>query len=270
MEELASSYLLELLRDPPPSWENAISRAVKQLVHKRSRTLAEIVPTLRAFDGEAARDTADALEVVCDFGLARLGFATDEHAAGEIVEARQAITTIRTPGLTLPDPRASRETYTRAERVSVATLSLVAAYALRLISGDRSRHKLVLLDEAWFLLASAQGRQVINRLVLMGRAVNATILLASQRLSHLGDLAELIGTYLIFGQESDAEAARALELIGLDQDDKGLVSLVRTFRRGRCLMRDLDGRVGEVQVDPVYPRLLAAFDTTPTSTGAQA
>ncbi len=28
-------------------------------------------------------------------------------------------------------------------------------------------------------------------------------------------------------------------------------------------MRDLDGRVGEVQIDLVYPHLLAALDTTP-------
>ena len=31
-EELASSYLLELLRDPPPAWENAIDRAVRDAV----------------------------------------------------------------------------------------------------------------------------------------------------------------------------------------------------------------------------------------------
>jgi AAA-like domain len=265
-EELACSYLLELLHDPPASWENAISKAVKQLVHQGSRQLAQIVPLLKAGESTAAREAGEALEVICDFGLARLGFATDDRQP--TIRAQRALTTIRTPGLTLPDPRASRETYTRAERVSVATLSLIAAYALWLISGDRSRHKLVLLDEAWFLLASTQGRQVINRLVLMGRAFNATILLASQRLAHLGDLAELIGIYLIFGQESDLEAARALELIGLNAKDEGLVGLVRSFRQGRCLMRDLDGRVGEVQIDTVYPHLLAALNTSPAQSGS--
>jgi hypothetical protein len=259
-EELACSYLLELLRDPPPSWENAISRAVKDLVRAGERNLGGIVARLRAGEGDAARDAGEALEVIRDFGLARLGFAT---AAQTQPQAQQPLTTIRTPGLTLPDPRASRETYTRAERVSVATLSLIAAYALRLISHDRSRHKVVLLDEAWFLLASTQGRQVINRLVRLGRAFNATILLATQRLADLGELSELIGTYLIFGQESDAEAKRALQLIGLDPEDPGLVALLRSFRQGRCLMRDLDGRIGEVQIDAVYPHLLAALDTTP-------
>lgn len=262
-DELAASYYLDLLRDPPASWENAIQRAVRDLGRRGERSSLAVIDELRRADSSAAREAADALEVVADFGLARLGFG--EGGADADSQAVAPVTTIRTPGLTLPDPRAARETYTRIERVSVATLSLVAAFALRLISGDRSRHKIVLLDEAWFLLSSVQGRSLINRLVRLGRAFNATVLLATQRLEDLGDLSDLVGTYLVFGQESDAEARRALELIGRDPDDAGLVARVRDYRTGRCLMRDLDGRVGEVQVDLVYPELLDALGTTPTA-----
>jgi len=177
--------------------------------------------------------------------------------------AAPSVITIRTPGLALPDPGASRETYSRAERVSVATLSLVAALALRLISSDRQRHKVVLLDEAWFLLASTQGRMLLNRLVRLGRAMNATVLLVTQRLADLGELSELVGTYFLFGQDSAAEAARGLELIGLDPSDAALRSRLTEYRQGLCLVRDLDGRVGEVQVDLVFDDLLAALDTTP-------
>ena len=35
------------------------------------------------------------------------------------------------------------------------------------------------------------------------------------------------------------------------------------FRRGRCLMRDYQGRVSPVQIDLVDERILAALDTTP-------
>lgn len=261
-EELACSYLLELLRDPPPSWENQIQRAVRDVVARGERSSLKVIDQLRTSDHPAAAEVADALEVACDFGMARLGFADDEQATADERGVVAPVTTIRTPGLTLPDPRASRETYTRAERISVATLSLVAAYALRLVSCDPSRHKVVLLDEAWFLLASTQGRSLINRLVRLGRAFNATVLLSTQRLEDLGDLSDLVGTYLIFGQESDAEAARALRLLGLDADDPALIARLRGQRRGRCLMRDLDGRVGELQVD-LDPKLLAALDTTP-------
>lgn len=260
-EELASSYFLDLLRTPPPAWENAIQRAVRDAVRASELSSLAVIERLREAENPAAREAADALDVLADFGLARLAFGDGtSHASAS---ATAPVTTIRTPGLTLPDPLASRETYTRAERVSVATLSLVAAYALRLVSRDRTRHKVVLLDEAWFLLASTQGRSLVNRLVRLGRAFNATVLLATQRLHDLGDLSDLVGTYLIFGQESDAEAKRALELLGLDPADRGLVARLRGYRKGRCLMRDLDGRVGELQVDLVFADVLAALDTTP-------
>ena len=174
--------------------------------------------------------------------------------------------TIRTPGLSLPDPGASRETYTRAERVSVATLTLVAAKALRLVSGNRQRHKIVLLDEAWFFLGSAQGRALLNRMIRLARAFNATVLVATQRLADLGELSDLFGAYLVFGQETEGEGRVALAQIGRDPDS-ALALRLTEFRRGRCLMRDLDGRVGEVQIDPVFEELLAALDSTPRAAG---
>jgi ABC-type antimicrobial peptide transport system ATPase subunit len=179
-----------------------------------------------------------------------------------------SVITIRTPGLSLPDPGASRETYTRAERVSVATLTLVAAQALRLVSNNRQRHKIVLLDEAWFLLASTQGRTLLNRLVRLGRAMNTTILLATQRLADLGDLSELVGVYFLFGQDSLPEAERALSMVELDPADAALRSRLTEYRQGLCLMRDLDGRVGEVQIDLVFGELLAALDNTPKAAAA--
>jgi hypothetical protein len=263
-EELASSYLIELLRDPSPSWEVAIDRAVRDTVRAGERSLAAVIERLRSAESEAGREVAEALDVLSDFGLARLGFGSGE---AEPIEVERSVITIRTPGLSLPDPGASRETYTRAERVSVATLSLVAALALRLISGDRSRHKVVVLDEAWFLLASTQGRSLLNRIIRLGRALNATVLVATQRLADLGDLAELFGVYFLFGQETAGAAKAALAPISLDSE-AALVARLLEYEQGRCLVRDLDGRVGEAQFDLVFPELLAALDTTPKAATA--
>ena len=258
-EELACSYLLDLLPGSSSAWENAVSRAVKDTVREGSRSLQRVVELLLESEKAPAQEAGEALDVIRDFGLARLGFGDGQSTA---VRAASPVTTIRMPGLSLPEPAASRDTYTRAERVSVATLSLVAAYALKLISGDRSRHKVVGLDEIWFLLASGQGRQIINRLVRLGRAFNATLLLGTHRIGDLGDLSDLIGVVFVFGQDSDDAAAAALRFIGLDPT-RELIGLVREFRAGRCLMRDLHGRVGEIQVDLVYPHLLQALQTTP-------
>ncbi len=176
--------------------------------------------------------------------------------------AEPSLITIRTPGLQLPEPGTTREAYSRTERVSVATLALVAALALKLISGDRSRHKLVILDEAWAFFNSAQGRALLNRLVRLGRAFNATILLVTQQVEDLGELSQLVGDVWLFGQDSIRAAARSVQEIGLDPEEGALASRLTEFRRGRCLLRDLRGRVGEAQVDPL-PELLAGLDTTP-------
>jgi AAA-like domain len=80
-EELASSYLLELLRDPPPAWENAIDRAVRDAVRAGDRSLMRVVERLGSSEVPAAREAGEALEVLADFGLARLGFAPTEEAA---------------------------------------------------------------------------------------------------------------------------------------------------------------------------------------------
>jgi hypothetical protein len=79
-EELASSYLLELLRDPPPSWENAIDRAVRDAVRAGERSLMGVVARLKAGEPGPAREAGEALEVLSDFGLARLGFAAEGGA----------------------------------------------------------------------------------------------------------------------------------------------------------------------------------------------
>ncbi len=265
-EELASSYLLELLRDPHSSWEVAIDRAVRDAVRADERSLGQVVARMRESDAPGTIDAAEALDVVSDFGLARLGFSHPDDDDAQLLdeggEGGPSLITIRMPGLNLPDPGTDRAAYTRSERVSVATLALVAASTLKLISGDRDRHKIVLLDEGWVFFASSQGRALLNKLIRLGRAFNATVLLATQQVEDLGELAQLVGTTFLFGQDSPRAAARGLEEFGLDPEEGGLASRLTEYRRGRGLQRDLDGRWGEVQVDP-DPGLLAELDTTP-------
>lgn len=55
-EELASSYYLDLLREPPPSWENAIQRAVREVVRRRGRSSLEVIEQLKTMDADAAHE----------------------------------------------------------------------------------------------------------------------------------------------------------------------------------------------------------------------
>lgn len=62
---------------------------------------------------------------------------------------------------------------------------------------------------------------------------------------------------------SEAEAARALTLLGLDSDSRRMRQSLLEMESGRCLFRDHRGRVEAIQVDVVVPSLLKAFSTTP-------
>ena len=69
----------------------------------------------------------------------------------------------------------------------------------------------------------------------------------------------------MFGLRSDREAERALRLLDLDPDDRGLRDALLSYDRGRCLMRDHRGHVEAIQVEVLAPRLLRGFSTTPRS-----
>ena len=259
-EDLASSYLMELLPQAPPAWETQVRKAVRHALEERQPSCLRVLDALSRSADSDARAAGEALAVWADSGVARLGFG---DGASERIAAQRPVTTIKARGLSLPAPGIARVDYDQAERLGVATLKLIAAYAMRLVSGDRSVHKVVLFDEAWFLLASRDGRRLIDRLNRLGRAENATLILATQQLTDVGEIENLIGTRLIFGQETAAEARRALELLGLDAEDRTLVERVRGYRRGRCLMRDIDDRVAELQIEPVHEHVLAILDTSP-------
>src|SRR5207245_1151591 len=68
-------------------------------------------------------------------------------------------------------------------------------------------------------------------------------------------LENLIGATFVFGMRSEAEAARALTLLGLDADDPRLRQFLLELEAGRCLLRDHQGRVEAIEVDLVAPSL---------------
>jgi AAA-like domain len=260
-EDLAYNFLVNLLPDPvPAAWQTELRLAVQVVAHGAARGCGHVIEQLER-GSDDARDAARALHIHATSGLARLGFATADMTHPE-PGARQ-ITSLRIRNLTLPLPGTPRSEMLDEERIGQAVLHLLAVYALRLTTADPRRHSVLGFDEAWVLLADASGRSLVDRISRLGRAQNVTPLLATQMLGDVDELDGLIGAAFCFGVETEREARRALRLLGLDEDDDGLQQRLMAFRRGRCLMRDFEGRVSPVQIDLGDPRLLAALDTTP-------
>lgn len=54
-----------------------------------------------------------------------------------------------------------------------------------------------------------------------------------------------------------------LEFFGVDKEDEGNQKRLRDLENGQCLFQDLYGRVGVIQIHPVFSDLFHAFDTRP-------
>ena len=125
-------------------------------------------------------------------------------------------------------------------------------------------------DEGWRLLGDPVGRQLLASLQRMGRSELAVPIISTQLVTDalIGEresLENLLGATFVFGMRSEAEASRALSLLGLDPEDSRMRRSLLELEAGRCLFRDHRGRVEAIQVDVVVPALMRAFSTTPTA-----
>jgi hypothetical protein len=260
-EDLACNFLLSILPEPvPPAWQTEIRMAVQIVAARESGGCGDVIAELER-GSEDARDAGRALGIHATSGLASLGFSRAGDASLET--GHMQVTSLRIRNLTLPLPGTPRAELMDDERIGRAILHLLAVYALRLTSADRRRHSILGFDEAWVLLSDSSGRALVDRISRLGRAQNVTPLLATQVLGDVAELEGLIGAAFCFGVDSEREATEALRLLRLDDGDDALVQRLLSFRRGRCFMRDYEGRVGPVQIDLVDNALLEALDTTP-------
>jgi hypothetical protein len=170
-----------------------------------------------------------------------------------------------------PARTSERAELTQEELISQAVLRLLAVFAMHAMSGQRSQHKVLSLDEGWFLLQNASvGQRLLEQLFRWGRSENATPIVATHLASDASGMDNLIGARFMMGMESEEESRCALELLGLDPNDGERRRELMKFRRGACLFRDYEGNVTRMRVHVPDVSLLHTLDTTPQRESAQA
>ncbi len=268
-QDAATSFLRDLLPErAEAAWETAVVGAVDRvLTRSTDPTCREVVRALEDGD-ETDVQVGKALDVYARSGLTQLGFA-DPAVKLPPVGARQ-VTYLPIRDLPGAPPGVPRSEYSQAERVGEQIVRLIAMFAMRLMGAERGRLKLFSFDEGWRLLSDPVGRTLLASLQRMGRSELAVPIISTQLVTDalIGEresLENLIGATFVFGMRSQAEAARALTLLGLDAEDSRMCRSLLDLDAGRCLFRDHGGRIEAIQVDVVLPSLLRAFSTTPKS-----
>ncbi|WP_154840339.1 ATP-binding protein [Clostridium paraputrificum] len=240
-----------------------LRKAVRSVTQSDSRGLLHVIDELRREETPIARNIADHIDSFTDYDFAHLLFSdgTVEHA----ISLDNQLNIIQVADLVLPDKDTTFEEYTTIELLSVSMLIVISTFALDFIHLDRSIFKIVDLDEAWAFLNVAQGETLSNKLVRAGRAMQAGVYFVTQSSGDVSkeSLKNNIGLKFAFRSTDINEIKHTLEFFGIDKDDENNQKRLRDLENGQCLLQDLYGRVGVVQIHPVFEELLHAFDTRP-------
>ena len=240
-----------------------LRKAVRSVTQSDSRGLLHVIDELRREDTPIARNIADHIDSFTDYDFAHLLFSdgTVENA----ISLDNQLNIIQVADLVLPDKDTTFEEYTTIELLSVSMLIVISTFALDFIHSDRSIFKIVDLDEAWAFLNVAQGETLSNKLVRAGRAMQAGVYFVTQSSGDVSkeSLKNNIGLKFAFRSTDINEIKQTLEFFGIDKDDENNQKRLRDLENGQCLLQDLYGRVGVVQIHPVFEELLHAFDTRP-------
>ena len=215
-----------------------LRKAVRAVTQSDQRGLLHVIDELRREDTAIARNIADHIDSFTDYDFAHLLFS--DGSVKNAISLDNQLNIIQVADLVLPDKDTTFEEYTTIELLSVAMLIVISTFALDFIHSDRSIFKIVDLDEAWAFLNVAQGETLSNK-----------------------SLKNNIGLKFAFRSTDINEIKQTLEFFGIDKDDENNQKRLRDLENGQCLLQDLYGRVGVVQIHPVFEELLHAFDTRP-------
>lgn len=240
-----------------------LRKAIRSVTQKEIRGLWLVIDELREDDNPLSHSIADHIESFTDYDFAHLLFSdgTTENS----ISLEKQLNIIQVADLVLPDAQSNFSDYTTLELLSVAMLIVISTFALDFIHSDRTKFKIVDLDEAWSFLQVAQGKTLSNRLVRAGRAMNAGVYFVTQNADDLIDekLKNNIGLKFAFRSTDSQEIKKTLTFFGVDPNDEDNQKRLRELENGQCLIQDLYGRVGTIQVHPVFEDLFHAFDTRP-------
>jgi len=270
----AAEVLIMLLPDTvgdkeKASRQGAILRAVEAVADQPDASLTRVIEWLKA-EAERRKDDGSRIEenLATELGtMSRmpLGSLCFAEADAESLDILGQTTILTFSGLDLPSASTDQGNYRMAERLAVALFYLATELVRGLFAADRSAPKLLAIDEAWALTSTPQGQALVEAMSRMGRSHNIALLLASHNVQDLLDerITGCISTVFAVHSRADKEVAAVLEQLGIE-DTPGNRNHLGGLQTGEAIMRDLDGRIGIVQIDDGGPLFRRGMDTNPT------
>ncbi|MEK4841629.1 ATP-binding protein [Bacillus sp. FSL L8-0152] len=239
-----------------------LSRTITEVGSSEKPCMNKIIETLLQHEDPEARKLGVHIDSFKTLSFAHLLFSDGE--VENAIQLETAMNILQIQDLELPEAHKPQEKYEPGEMLSVAMMISISSFALKFVKSDRSQYKVVLLDEAWAVLNTSQGRQLGMQMVRAGRSMNAGIYFVTQNANDLLDekMKNNIGMKFAFRSTDPQEIKNVLQFFNL-QETQHNIDTLKELENGQCLFQDIYGRVGVIRVNALFKDLFDAFDTRP-------
>ncbi|MFD3422034.1 ATP-binding protein [Streptomyces decoyicus] len=233
-----------------------------------------VVELLEQDEHALARDAGQALAELARTQLGAPVLGRPREGASPL-RPEQGLWLVQVPGLTMPQAGTSPADMTMNERVSLALMRGLIAYALNTASRADLRNlpKVISVPEVHVLTGTDDGRRFLDLVARMGRALDTSLAIDSQdphSLLGLDGVLEAITTVFGFEQSTKVQQDALAELLRLPVGDAsralihGVGKTARgVIRHGHCIVRDRFDRVATMQWDAPSWEMLRALSTNP-------
>lgn len=247
---------------------NYLVPVLKDVVASQNPSFNEVVSRLSRNQKEEIRTLGIQLNALSGLGLAKLLFTDRRKQKAQKVELIGGTTVINLMGLSLPVPGSNQKTWTENEKLSMTIMALITSFVTSAMLKDISKEifKMVTIDEAWSVMASQTGRDLINKVGLLGRSLNVALLLATQSPNHIEkvdgvDISNTISVRFAFKNDSKNDNLTTVNSMNLPSGE-GWEEIGLNLDTGQCLLHDSRKNTGVIQVSVPY-EWQSMFDTNP-------
>lgn len=169
-------------------------------------------------------------------------------------------------GISLPRPS---QKATNKELIGLAVLNmLLDKITASMLDKPKTLPMSLYIDEFRSIASTSVGVSKVEYLLTQGRSHNISTTIIDQTPSMVSKLSQHISTRIFFKVEAGAKSEKgedeiklAAEMLGVD--DQSAFSILPKLTTGQAIMRDAEGRVAAVQLEPSKSEWVPYFETNP-------
>lgn len=180
-----------------------------------------------------------------------------------VLKVDNKITIVEITGLDMPKGT-DKDEMTESQLRSLTVMYSLTYFCA--IFGEREKDKetMLFLDEAWQIMSTPAGRQVVNRIKRTGRSFNNFLVLVTQSVKDLKTSEDGTGFGTVFAFPENSETEAILQHLRVEDNDSSR-SWLENQTMGQCIYYDTFGRKERITVDgTLYPILMKLFETVET------